>query len=352
MRSPYPWHYTLRWLYYYLYPSTKNHTGLVPIPAAGELAPRVGRTARLVFFGDLMCTHHDVVPEVAPELRRVFEQAELIVGNLEAPIIFEAPRPDATYFGHFAMARGFLASFLEALGAAPGKVALSLANNHILDRGTDGVRSTIEHLEHLGATPLGAEADALPVRVAEVAGLRVGLAGWTRWMNDERHRHRGLVRRTPEIEGVDWADVRRRLALDVLVGTPHWEYEWQHYPRAESRGLARNLLGRGFDIVAGHHPHVLQPLERFERGLCAYSLGNLNGPPKKRAGWPVRLIALLEVEVLTEGASKGQLQSWRVHPFAQEIGPLGEVVRLMPLADAGALAPRLEQRFRLLFPGP
>lgn len=343
MRSPYPWHYTLRWLYYYLNPSIKNHLGLQVSPRTAELSPADARTASFVFFGDLMCTHFDRVPRVAKELAAVFERADVVVGNLEAPLIFEAARPDATYFGHFAMARDFLRDFLGELRVDPKKLLLSSANNHVLDRGPEGVASTTEHLRTLGVTQLGVE----PLQVIERTGLRAGFAGWTHWMNDEGHRKKGWVRRPDEVEREDWRALRERERLDVLIGSPHWEYEWQHFPRKESRALATKLFDAGFDAIIGHHPHVLQPLERFGEKLCAYSMGNLNGPPKKRAGWPVKLIGLLELKIFAEGPKKGRIQSYELHPFAQEISPLGEVVRLMTLDEANE--PLMRERLDLIY---
>ncbi len=345
MRSPYPWHYTLRWLYYYLNPSIKNHLALDVAPRAKELLPANARTASFVFFGDLMCTHHDRVPAIGPEITAIFERADFVAGNLEAPLIFEAARPDATYFGHFAMARDFLRDFLTALHLDPAKLSLTLANNHVLDRGPEGVASTVKHLRELGVTPMGVDA----VGIIERAGLRAGFAGWTHWMNDETHRKHGLVRRQSEVEREDWKALKHRERLDVLVGSPHWEYEWQHFPRAESQALAKKLFAGGFDAIVGHHPHVLQPLEMIDDRLCVYSMGNLNGPPKKRAGWPVKLIALFEMRVFAEGPNKGRIQSYVLHPFAQEITPLGEVVRLMTLEDAGPLAPLMRERLELIY---
>lgn len=45
--------------------------------------------------------------------------------------------------------------------------------------------------------------------------------------------------------------MKSRLQLDCLIGSAHWEYEWQHFPRRETRELATKLHGSGFDLHIG-----------------------------------------------------------------------------------------------------
>src|SRR6266542_3287954 len=104
MGSPYPWHYTVRWPYYFLRPSAKPHIALPRSPLAADLEALSGeRTCRLVFFGDMMCMKHDRVPAVHPSLRRLLMDADLVIGNCEAPVTVESNRRDAAYLIVFKM---------------------------------------------------------------------------------------------------------------------------------------------------------------------------------------------------------------------------------------------------------
>ena len=67
---------------------------------------------------------------------------------------------------------------------------------------------------------------------------------------------------------------------DALIVSVHWGIEYSHTPRPEDRDFAHALLEAGALAIVGHHPHVLQPLERYRTAsgrdtLVAYSLGNL-----------------------------------------------------------------------------
>jgi poly-gamma-glutamate synthesis protein (capsule biosynthesis protein) len=56
----------------------------------------------------------------------------------------------------------------------------------------------------------------------------------------------------------------------------HWGIEHVTWPSPEQIAVARRLIEAGASIVWGHHPHVVQPIERHGDGLIAYSLGNFN----------------------------------------------------------------------------
>jgi poly-gamma-glutamate synthesis protein (capsule biosynthesis protein) len=73
--------------------------------------------------------------------------------------------------------------------------------------------------------------------------------------------------------------------VDFLVAQLHWGYEHELYPRPEQIGLAHRMAEMGVDLVVGHHPHVVQPMERYRTVRdphrivpIYYSLGNLVNP--------------------------------------------------------------------------
>jgi poly-gamma-glutamate synthesis protein (capsule biosynthesis protein) len=54
----------------------------------------------------------------------------------------------------------------------------------------------------------------------------------------------------------------------------HWGYELAQYPEPADREWARSAIEAGANYVIGHHPHIVQAVERHCGGLIAYSLGN------------------------------------------------------------------------------
>lgn len=54
----------------------------------------------------------------------------------------------------------------------------------------------------------------------------------------------------------------------------HWGMEHYHYPCPQHRSAAVMLAEAGVDLVIGHHPHVVQGVEKIDKSLVAYSLEN------------------------------------------------------------------------------
>lgn len=62
--------------------------------------------------------------------------------------------------------------------------------------------------------------------------------------------------------------------VDVVMVSMHWGTEYTHVPTEEQRRQAKYLASLGVDVIIGHHPHVIQPIEFVDNTLVIYSLGN------------------------------------------------------------------------------
>ena len=149
--------------------------------------------------------------------------------------------------------------------------------------------------------------------IAEAGGLRVGLLAFTEWRNASAADYAGRVTMSGDVDG--WSGAGHD--TDILCALPHWDREFRHFPQPATRRLARSLAGRGVALIAGHHAHVLQPVERIGDSIVAYGLGDFLGTALARQPWPVRIGAILLAEVSADPATSGRLASYQpaaVHP--------------------------------------
>ena len=122
-------------------------------------------------------------------------------------------------------------------------------------------------------------AEAETPRIVPVRGLRVAFLAFTALFNVDLNRRPGELWVCPLDPDRAVAAVRRaRTLADAVVVSLHWGVEYRHEPTPRQRDLAGRLAEAGADLILGHHPHVLQPVEVIERNgrrtLVAYSLGN------------------------------------------------------------------------------
>lgn len=189
-------------------------------------------------------------------------------------------------------------NFNPALAAAlkgAGVGLVSTANNHILDRGPEGLDATLAVLAANGIEQHGAAPSAGPSRPPYLPltlsrdgeSISIGFISATWGTNgiadpfgqvnllyqSSDYGSQGEVRQ----EILD-AVARAAAETDIVVVAAHWGYEYEFYPRDTQIEAARRLAEAGADVILGAQSHTLQPVDIIDVGgrrvLVIYSLAN------------------------------------------------------------------------------
>ncbi|MDP2309116.1 MAG: CapA family protein [Pseudomonadota bacterium] len=210
------------------------------------------------------------------EVKEVVGAADLAIVNLETPLAsaLDGNTAEKVFYAPVALA--------EAVRDA-GFDAVSIANNHVWDQGRAGLVETVGHLDAVGLAWAGAGrtcAEAEAYRIFERNGLTIGWVAASRvhnlYLNGEPADP--CVFKFDPARVIAVGQAARAAGAELVVLSVHWGQEYEAEPRSWERNYAKMLVAGGFDVILGHHPHVLQPIEWVEhggrRGLVAYSLGN------------------------------------------------------------------------------
>jgi poly-gamma-glutamate synthesis protein (capsule biosynthesis protein) len=179
----------------------------------------------------------------------------------------------------------------------------SNANNHSYDFGFEGFRETIRNMAALaeahpgiGYSGLGRTVEeALTPAVLErkdsrFAFLAAGFLENDAYRPNAKHPGQLNVRRKSDLEAQLGA--LENSDADFRILSVHDGIEQVVLPSgAERERYAAAVSKHGVDLVVGHHPHVVRPIERVGDGLVIHSLGNflllgaanLNGAPLERS---------------------------------------------------------------------
>ncbi|MGX9115961.1 CapA family protein [Mesorhizobium sp. BHbsci] len=341
--SNYPFSYKLSWLPRFLKPSLSgDQQGFAPA-AAATMVPPPARTVRLAFVGDISAVANRRAPQCDPAIAMLLGSADLVIGNCESPVVERPSATTGTKLGtHHAMTERFLAEALAAAGISREKLVLSLANNHVLDQGVEGFDETVAALTRLGIRSIGTAAGG-PVERLAVGPLTIGFAAFTLWRNAGAAAFAGRV--SMQADPARWP---RGAAVDLTCAVPHWDWEFRHFPQAATRALARRLAAQGVGLIAGHHAHVVQPVERIGKALVAYGLGDFLGTAFARQPWPGRMGGILTADISADAGTRGAIAAYRLHPFMRLRA--GDHERLVPVeALEGALRQKVTARFVAVF---
>ncbi|MFW5862999.1 MAG: CapA family protein [Spirochaetota bacterium] len=204
------------------------------------------------------------------------QRGDLTVGNMEFPI-------KAPYTGK-SIVFNCRPEVLNAMKKA-GFDLVTLANNHVLDQGPEGIDTTLRYLTERGIRHVGVQVSGMSDTrgfFATINDLRIGVIAYTGVHNypmPRKVRHRYSINDFYEKEQV-LKDIREaRKQCDFLFMLVHAGTEYKLLPDKRDETHMKEYCQAGVDCVIGHHPHVLQPVEQFETGdgrRCTifYSLGN------------------------------------------------------------------------------
>lgn len=245
------------------------------------------RPLRLTLAGDTMLGRgvDEVIATRGPDyplaaLRPYLADADLVGVNLECVITARDERyagsPKTFYF----RARPAAVEVLRRTGVG----LCTLANNHALDAGPDGLLDTLQLLDAHGIAHVGAGKDLAAARapaVLDVGGQRIGVLACCN--------HQAQFVADATRAGIDYLDLAEPRQVEVLlqrvrtlaaavdhaVVSLHWQPNWVPAVTAEYRSLAQRLVAAGARLVWGHSPHHFLGVEWLGQAVVLYSSGGL-----------------------------------------------------------------------------
>jgi len=214
---------------------------------------------------------------------KILRAADVTVGNLETALSRRGravPGKTFTFRGTPRAAKGLAYAGFDFLG---------LANNHARDFGSVALRDTIRHLDKAGIAHAGAGKNrkaAFRPAIVERNGARIAFLAFSQIGPSS---FRATSSRSGTAYTMSRTRVRRVIRAaakqaDYVIVSFHWGVERDYYPASRQVAFGRLAIRSGADVVLSHHPHVIQGVEYYRRGLIAYSLGNFVFSPGSEMG--------------------------------------------------------------------
>ncbi len=205
-----------------------------------------------------------LLPAISPD--------HVVIANLEGPMTERTepfdPMQRWSYNSDPATSQGLVAMGIDTV---------SLANNHAMDRGPEGLQDTLMNAESVGLRAFGAGSTSSEARLplliesegAVVAVLGFSDDGGIKTATNDRPGVRRLS--LPNLQ----ADIEaaRAAGVDRVIAAVHWGGNYTSLdPRQET--WADAFAEAGYDMVVGTGPHVPQPIDVVDGMPVVYSLGN------------------------------------------------------------------------------
>jgi Bacterial capsule synthesis protein PGA_cap len=302
------------------------------------LANNTTPTRRILMFGDLHGVNGHVPPKVDAAVLALFQRADLVIGNLESPIVPTSVR-EGNQTSNFHMTVKYVREVSAAFGITAGKQVYSVANNHANDLDPDTqmgrwpltLKSVSELQSPEGFKFTGIDQNVLntpEVTVVDLNGLRVGVMGWTHvenraapagyrpWLTDSRALYKPdlLLNAQPR----DFTALKSNLQLKLLIGMPHWDVQFHAFPSQETVAQAKLMMSQGMDVVAGAHQSTPQPVAKGaalngKKAITFFGLDQLYTSVDDWNNYAKRPLLSMVTELTVN--TSGELVSYEVMPL-------------------------------------
>ncbi|MGH4119064.1 CapA family protein [Clostridium sp.] len=221
------------------------------------------------------------------------ESADIALANLETTLAGE----DKKYTGYPLF--NSPSSLVDAIKVC-GFDILSTANNHTIDRGSEGVFSTLAEIQKRNLKAIGTRENLneKPYIIQDVKGIKIGVISYSyetpRSGNDKTLNAIKIPGEVTNLintfsyehieEDLNKIKVQiyemKKQGAEAIIFIIHWGNEYERKPNVHQISIANKLCDFGVDVILGSHPHVIQPIEFItsektgKRSLVVYSMGN------------------------------------------------------------------------------
>lgn len=210
------------------------------------------------------------VLEYFKDVSEFLKTFDYVVGNFETPFIDARCRPRLGKSAHISSLQENteLLKYLHI-------THVNLANNHMYDYGRRGLDITLEHLSKNNIEYFGV--DGIQTFI-EKDGTRLALSGFCCYSTNALGYQKKCDGKGVHV--LDPLNIERVIQNNSQNGyfnivSMHMGEEHVHYPNYDHILMARKISDYGLPyFLYGHHPHVIQGMEKYEENHHAYSLGN------------------------------------------------------------------------------
>lgn len=252
----------------------------------------LSKAIRLTFTGDLILLQdavengydaslgHYSFDSMFSHVKAYYEEADYNIGVFEGPSAGPEKGYTTSCFNDgIPLYLNFPEEYAEAVKRA-GFDLVSLANNHLLDKGVSGVYHTLDELDNIGLDHIGAyrnEEEKSTVRIVEIRGKRMAVLAYTYGCNyhdsdfffkaENQHLTSIIVSpQNPYIEKTIDAvrkdfEKAKSLSPDLIVVVPHMGGQFMHNPDEFQQYWCKVFVEFGADIILSDHQHAVQPIE-------------------------------------------------------------------------------------------
>ena len=219
------------------------------------------------------------------KIKSILKKGDIVFGNLETVLSKKSNRIGLNRIDM----RGD--PEWEKLIQDAGFNILSVANNHALQHGIPAWEDSIKNICNAGIQVIGIKQN--PILFIECKGIKIAVLSFS--LRPPQYVFSSPPYYLASDKEIQDEIRRAKQKVDIVILSLHWGDEYSPWPSPEQVKIGQSFIDCGATIIVGHHPHVLQGIQKKDNHVIAYSLGNfVSDMTAKRARETVILSAYLD----------------------------------------------------------
>lgn len=227
---------------------------------------------KITFSGDICASVPNQVVSIVPEIKQLYNNSDFNIACLEAPILAQERDEYKKIGPNLKQETSSLGTFIHCFSH------VSLANNHSMDFGAEGLSDTLNYLCQNKIIGIGAGLtfpQMYEPAIIEKEGVSVAVFCWA-------EAQYGCCKSSEHGKGYAWMlhpctyqliqDYKKK--CDYVILFLHAGLEDVDCPIIEWREQYRTYIDYGADLIVANHPHSIQGKETYKGKVIYYSLGN------------------------------------------------------------------------------
>lgn len=234
--------------------------------------------ARVIIGGDFVPTEsnyalfkeEDVDSLVGEKIWSLLNKADFTAFNLEVPLTNQAHPIEKC--GPNLIAPIYTIKGLRAINPH----FFGIANNHILDQGEEGLKSTVDVLDRVSISHAGAGKNLTEAErpfLKEIKGIMVGIYCCAEHEFSIATESTCGANPFDPLESLDHV-AKLKKQTDYVIVLYHGGKEHYRYPSPQLQKTCRKLIDKGADLVVCQHSHCIGAAEEWNGGTIVYGQGN------------------------------------------------------------------------------
>lgn len=271
----------------------ERHTGEIFTSIENNLDTVAGKaetikTARISAVGDILCQMEMIedsrsngkydFSSMFSNITNFMKDSDLGIGTLETNFVDKKYSGEGKYNAPI--------EFLNAIKQS-GIDLVSLAHNHELDYGTEGLKTTINRVQEKDMSITGIknnqenENKEFTGNIKEINGIKVAFLAYTYGVSgeskltEEEKAVANIYSEELVKKDLEYAKQKSNYIITIM----HWGDVNKSEISQEQKDITAFLVNNGTDMILGSHPSVVEPMQIIQNNegkniLVAYSLGN------------------------------------------------------------------------------